>query len=91
MLSCVGNELRRSLGTSEKSLRRGVPDGPIDDGDFMRGLTTIAAPVLDRRGAVKYCVASTLFQGQFEMEEVRELGSSTGGLALQISDFYTGR
>jgi DNA-binding IclR family transcriptional regulator len=59
----------------------------IDDGDFMRGLTTIAAPVLDRRGAVKYCVANTLFQGQFEQDEVNELASVTAGLALQIADF----
>lgn len=57
----------------------------IDDGDFMRGLTTVAAPVLDGRGVVRYCVANTVFQGQLDKGEVLELATLTARLAGDLA------
>jgi len=63
----------------------------IDDGDFMRGLTTVAAPVLDSGGSVTYCVANTLFQGQLDKDEIPELGTLTARLAGDISGSVGGQ
>jgi len=57
----------------------------IDDGDFMRGLTTVAAPVIDRRGAARFCVASTVFQGQLGERPLRQLVTETAALARVLS------
>lgn len=57
----------------------------IDEGDFMRGLTTIAAPIKDSRGAVRYCIANTLFTGQFDADEIAQLGRVTTDMALAIA------
>lgn len=56
-----------------------------DEGDFMRGLTTIAAPIQDAKGAVRYCIANTLFAGQFGPEGIAELGAVTADTALAIA------
>lgn len=36
----------------------------MDVDTFMQGVTTIAAPVVDGTGAVRFCVSSTIFSGQ---------------------------
>jgi len=58
----------------------------VDDGDFMRGLTTLAAPVVDRRDRVRYCLASTLFQGQLEERAITQLGLATAAAAGEIAE-----
>lgn len=63
----------------------------IDDGDFMRGLTTIAAPVIDPRGIARYCIASTVFQGQLEGKSLRRLAEDTARLGANLSDNTFGR
>lgn len=57
----------------------------VDDGDFMRGLTTYAAPVLDSEGNIRYCIASTVFQGQLPMSKAREIGDATAEVARELS------
>jgi DNA-binding IclR family transcriptional regulator len=46
----------------------------IDDGDFLLGITSIAAPVISREGALSHCIAATTFKGRFNREELRQLG-----------------
>jgi len=57
----------------------------MDDGDFMRGLTTIAAPVTDSRGMARYCIASTVFQGQLEEKSLHRLAEQTVRLGKELS------
>lgn len=63
----------------------------FDDGDFMRGLATIAAPILDADGVVRYCIANTLFQGQHGDRLVRQIGQATAGLACNLAERLYGR
>lgn len=57
----------------------------LDDGDFMRGLVTVAAPVVDAAGAVRFCIASTMFQGQHDAATVRRIGEATAATAHEIA------
>lgn len=57
----------------------------LDDGDYLHGVTTVAAPVLDASGAVRYCVANTLFQGQSDEAGLRRLGEATARFAAEAS------
>lgn len=53
----------------------------IDVDNFMLGVTTIAAPVLDRTGDVRFCVANIFFSGQRAPADLELLGEATVGLA----------
>jgi DNA-binding IclR family transcriptional regulator len=53
----------------------------LDDGDFLHGVTTVAAPVVDAAGTVRYCVANTLFHGQSDEAGLRRLGEATARFA----------
>ena len=57
----------------------------IDDGDFMRGVCTVAAPVLDGAGAVRYCIANTFFSGEHDAAVIARIGAMTAGCARDIS------
>ena len=57
----------------------------VDDGEFMRGVTTVAAPVIDTAGGVRYCLANTLFEGQVSEAALREIGVHTAQQAEQIA------
>jgi len=46
----------------------------IDDGNFLKGITTVAAPIIHRDGTLTHCLAATTFKGRFEPEQLRKLG-----------------
>ena len=46
----------------------------VDDGDFLQGITSVAAPIVSRDGALAHCIVATTFKGRFDREELRELG-----------------
>lgn len=48
----------------------------IDEGDFLQGVTTIAAPVLNRDGALELCLAATMFNGQHDVARQQLIASS---------------
>ena len=41
----------------------------LDEGNFIRGVTTIAVPVFDKRGAISNCLSATMFTGQYPRNE----------------------
>ncbi len=57
----------------------------LDDGDFMRGVSTVAAPVLDRGGAVRYCIANTFFQGEHDAAGTARIGAATAACAREVA------
>ena len=57
----------------------------VDDGDFMRGICTVAAPVLDTISCVRYCIANTFFQGEYDSEGVARIGAATAHCASEVS------
>lgn len=58
----------------------------LDDGHFMHGVTTVAAPVRDRAGGVRYCIANTFFQGQVSPASLRRIGVDTLAQARQLGE-----
>jgi DNA-binding IclR family transcriptional regulator len=57
----------------------------IDESCFMRGVTTIAAPVTDDLGRVAFSVSSTLFTGQYDAAKLEEIGAVTKAVADRLS------
>jgi DNA-binding IclR family transcriptional regulator len=64
-------------------LRRGWA---IDEGFYLRGVTTIAAPIFGINGAITHCVTSTMFSGQHEADTLNIIGERTSTLAREASD-----
>jgi DNA-binding IclR family transcriptional regulator len=52
----------------------GVNGYALDDGDFLLGITSVAAPVISREGALTHCIVASTFKGRFDREGLRELG-----------------
>ena len=50
----------------------------IDDGNYLLGITTVAAPIISREGALTHCIAATTFKGRFDREGLRRLGKALG-------------
>ena len=48
----------------------------IDDGDFLQGITSVAAPVIGRDGSPTHCIAATTFKGRFAIGELKKVGAS---------------
>ena len=48
----------------------------FDDGDFMLGVTSVAAPVMNREGAVSHCIVATTFKGRLDRQGLRTLGQA---------------
>lgn len=48
----------------------------IDDGDFLLGITSVAAPITSREGALTHCIAATTFKGRFDREGLRAIGKA---------------
>lgn len=57
----------------------------IDVDYFMQGVTTIAAPVLDGAGHVRFCATSTTFSGQQDEPGLTRIGGATADLARSLS------
>lgn len=45
----------------------------LDEGQLYRGVTSIAAPIMDGPGQVRYCLVSTMFSGQHPSRAMEEL------------------
>jgi DNA-binding IclR family transcriptional regulator len=48
----------------------------IDDGNFLHGITSVAAAVISREGSLTHCIAATTFKGRFDSKELRVLGQA---------------
>lgn len=55
----------------------------IDEGNYLRGVTTVAAVITDDRGKVSHCMTSSLFSGQHERETLNEIGRAMAGLSAE--------
>ena len=55
----------------------------MDEGNYLRGVTTLAAPIADGQGQVRYCVTSTLFSGQYDAVVLEQIGARTARLAAE--------
>jgi DNA-binding IclR family transcriptional regulator len=65
-----------------RDMRQAVARGwSVDEGNYLRGVTTVAAAVGDPAGRVRYCLTSTLFSGQFASAEITRIGERTAELA----------
>jgi DNA-binding IclR family transcriptional regulator len=38
----------------------------IDDGNYLKGVTTIASGIASAPGAIRYCITSIMFNGQHD-------------------------
>lgn len=54
----------------------------LDENQFNQFFSSIAAPVIDSAGRVRFCVTQTMFAGQHSPVELRDLGEAT----LQVAD-----
>ncbi|AEG51415.1 transcriptional regulator, IclR family [Sphingobium chlorophenolicum L-1] len=52
-----------------------------DEGNFLRGVTTVASIIPDRRGDIRFCVTATLFSGQYDADTLETIGSRLSALA----------
>jgi DNA-binding IclR family transcriptional regulator len=48
----------------------------VDDGNYLLGITSVAAPITSREGALTHCIAATTFKGRMERDTLRELGKA---------------
>ena len=48
----------------------------VDDGDFLLGITSVAAPVMSREGAAGHCIVATTFKGRLDRQGLRALGEA---------------
>lgn len=55
----------------------------LDDGNYLRGVTTIASIITDERGKVSHCMTSSLFSGQHERTALNEIGEAMAGLSTE--------
>jgi DNA-binding IclR family transcriptional regulator len=62
----------------------------IDDANFLQGITSVAAPVLSKEGAVTHCIAATTFHGRFDTRELRALGAAVKATAEVASGLLGG-
>lgn len=63
----------------------------IDDSNFVKGVMTIAAPVLDERGQIIFCVSNAMFAGQHSAEEAKRIAVATRDLAFIVSRTLSGQ
>lgn len=55
----------------------------VDEGNYFRGVTTVAAPLGVGRESARYCLSSTLFSGQYDSGDVSRIGERTSALASE--------
>lgn len=48
----------------------------VDDGNFLQGITSVAAPLISREGAITHCIVATTFRGRLDPEALRQLGEA---------------
>lgn len=67
----------------QDALRRGWT---IDEGNYLKGVTTIAAAIKGANGVLSHCLTSTMFSGQHEPQLISTIGDRTALLAKQASE-----
>lgn len=55
----------------------------LDDGNYLRGVTTIGVAIENDRAAIGHCLSSTAFSGQHDAATLREIGAAMADLARQ--------
>lgn len=60
----------------------------VDDGNFARGVTSVAVPVIDGSGDIRHGIVATTFQGQSTAEEIERLALDLIVAAKQISGIF---
>lgn len=63
----------------------------LDENQFNQFFSSIAAPVIDSAGRVRFCVTQTMFAGQHSPVELRDLGEATLRVADHASRHLYGR
>jgi len=63
----------------------------LDENQFNQFFSSIAAPVIDSSGRVRYCITQTMFAGQHSGVETQALGDATLVLADHASRHLFGR
>lgn len=58
----------------------------IDRSNYIRGLTTIAAPICDPKGRVLFCVTGTSFDGQHDASQLKAAGAQLSSIATEAGD-----
>src|SRR5260221_8738656 len=71
-------KLERYLTEVRQAAKNGFA---IDAGNFLQGITSVAAPVLSKEGAVTHCIAATTFHGRFDGRALRTLGKAVKNTA----------
>jgi DNA-binding IclR family transcriptional regulator len=54
----------------------------LEDGRFIRGVTTVGAAIVGNRDRIEYCLSSTCFSGQLSPRRLRQLGKKVAALAV---------
>ncbi len=56
-----------------------------DTDHIIRGVTTVAAPIVDAEGMVRFCLSASLFTGRETPQQVDAIGAEVGAVAVGIS------
>ncbi len=62
----------------------------LDDNQFNHGVATVASPILDSDGRVRYAIACTMFTKQHDSAVLRQIGVASAALADRTSDHIYG-
>jgi DNA-binding IclR family transcriptional regulator len=57
----------------------------IDVNGFVHGVTSIAAPIIDEHGQLRFTVTATMFSGQHDPAVIEAIGRETRDLAFYVS------
>jgi DNA-binding IclR family transcriptional regulator len=63
----------------------------IDDDQFIRGVTTIAAVIEDQHGSIRFCIANSFFTGQHALELLPQIGAATKEAATIMGTHIFGK
>ncbi|ATE64703.1 IclR family transcriptional regulator [Rhizorhabdus dicambivorans] len=76
-------DLETYMHDLEKTRERGWA---IDEGDFLHGVTTVAAPVLNKQGLPELCLAATMFNGQHDSARQQLIAKSLQEVGSWLSE-----
>lgn len=63
----------------------------LDQGHFIRGVTTMAVPVINAAGTVSNCISATMFTGQYPPKAFPEIAAELKDMADWAAHRLTGR
>jgi DNA-binding IclR family transcriptional regulator len=62
----------------------------IDEGQFIKGMTTVAAPSLGQTGKVDFILTATMFTGQHPYERLQAIARDLGGAGAWLASRLSG-